>query len=127
MARTRRYLDVRFDVTDLTEEQAGHLAAEVGVQAEVSDLHPGIEHPEFEWSEVEEEETVEELVRAALERAHDRSELKLPDSDMEVYEEEVVRAVKGEKPLDLVANVIFDDAFGLAPVLADATHGVERD
>lgn len=57
-------MDVRFDVTDLSEEERGALAGEVVVQAEASDYvgrdehgwigHRGVETPEVEWNEVEE-------------------------------------------------------------------------
>jgi hypothetical protein len=45
---TRRYLDFRFDVTDLTEEEADHLAGEVITQSESSERHPDVPPPEVE-------------------------------------------------------------------------------
>lgn len=41
--RRRVFLDARFDISDLTEEEAGQLALEVQAQAERSDGHPGVE------------------------------------------------------------------------------------
>jgi hypothetical protein len=62
VTRTRRYMDVRFDITDLNEDEAAALAGEVQAQAEASDYddegkggHPGVEI-EVEWNEVEVEE-----------------------------------------------------------------------
>lgn len=52
------YLDARFDVTDLTEQERGNLAGEVQAQAERSKGdadeggHPGVE-VEVEWNEVD--------------------------------------------------------------------------
>jgi hypothetical protein len=61
-------MDVRFDVTDLSEDERGALALEVAVQAEESDFvgddghgwtgHRGVEAPEIEWNEVETDEPV---------------------------------------------------------------------
>jgi hypothetical protein len=39
----KRYLDVRYDVTDLTPDQIGDLGMEAVVQAEASDDHPSVE------------------------------------------------------------------------------------
>lgn len=57
----RKLLTIRYDVTGLTEEQAGRLAFEAAVQAEASDDHPDVPPPEVEWDEVPDEDTVVEL------------------------------------------------------------------
>lgn len=51
----RTFLVMRFDVTDLDENQRDYLAMEASVQAEASDGHPGVECPscEFVIEEVE--------------------------------------------------------------------------
>lgn len=70
--KTRTYLDVRFDVTDLNKDERGRLAMEVAVQHESTDadsyrdlstgkeVHvpgkPDIPYPEIEWNEVDVEE-----------------------------------------------------------------------
>ena len=51
--RTRTYLDVRYDVTDLDSQERGQLALEAQAQAEDSDGHPSVEVL-IEWNEVEE-------------------------------------------------------------------------
>ena len=63
--RTRTYMDVRFDVTDLSEDERDALAMEVAVQAEESDFigddgngwvgHQDVE-TKIEWNEIEVEE-----------------------------------------------------------------------
>lgn len=79
--KTRMYMDVRFDVTDLTEDERGALALEVAVQSEESDgdpqdgnYHSGVPEPEIEWNEVEEEEDDlgSDIVRADLLRIANR-------------------------------------------------------
>jgi hypothetical protein len=40
---TKRYLDVRYDVTDLTPDEIGNLCLEAVVQGEASDDHPSVE------------------------------------------------------------------------------------
>lgn len=50
---TRTYMDVRFDVTDLSDAERAGLAMEVVVQGESSDDHPTVEVGEIEWNEVE--------------------------------------------------------------------------
>lgn len=47
-SRPRVYLNVRFDVTDLNEEQRGQLALEVQAQGESSDGHPAVE-VDIDW------------------------------------------------------------------------------
>ena len=78
------------------------------------------------------EETVEEMlpnrIRQALERAHDRSELKLGDDDLDIYEEEIARLLReteeGRDKPGMVGNVIFDDTSDtLRLILADAGYG----
>lgn len=64
--KTRTYMDVRFDVTDLSKDERSALALEVSVQAEASDFvgddghgwvgHRGVDAPELEWNEVEVED-----------------------------------------------------------------------
>ena len=60
--KTRTYMDVRFDVTDLSERERGALALEVAVQAEESgdsqdeNYHPPVDSPEIAWNEVEVDE-----------------------------------------------------------------------
>lgn len=39
----KRYLDVRYDVTDLSPDEIGQLTLEAVVQAERSDGHPSVE------------------------------------------------------------------------------------
>jgi len=66
--KTRTYLDARFDVTNLSEDERSALALEVAVQAEESDFvgndgsgwsgHRGVPSPEIEWNEVEMDEPV---------------------------------------------------------------------
>lgn len=59
--KTKTYLDVRFDITDLTDEERGHLAGEVITQHEPSDgRHPGVPYPEVEWNDVEVEDEPED-------------------------------------------------------------------
>lgn len=41
--KERRYLEVRYDVTGLTDEEIGQLALEAAAQAEDSDGHPAVE------------------------------------------------------------------------------------
>ena len=65
--KIRTYMDVRFDVTDLDDNERGALAMEVSVQAEASDFigdddhgwvgHRGVE-VEIEWNDVEVDEPV---------------------------------------------------------------------
>lgn len=52
----RRYLDFRFDVTGLTDEEVGQLALEVSVQCADSEHHPDVPHPESEVVEIDDEE-----------------------------------------------------------------------
>jgi hypothetical protein len=47
--KLRTVLTALFDVTDLTEEERGQLAAEVAVQSERSDGHPTVDPPELDW------------------------------------------------------------------------------
>lgn len=49
---TRSYLEARFDVTALDEDERGYLAGEVQAQAERSEGHASVE-VELEWNEVE--------------------------------------------------------------------------
>lgn len=46
----RHYLTARFDITELTDEQRGHLAGEIVAQAEESD-HPSVPGPELRWED----------------------------------------------------------------------------
>jgi hypothetical protein len=47
----RRILTARFDVTDLTDDEADHLAGEIAAQAERSDGHPSVSEPTIELAE----------------------------------------------------------------------------
>lgn len=48
----RRYLDVRYDVTGMTDDEVGNLAMEAAVCAEASERHPSVPPPESETVEV---------------------------------------------------------------------------
>ncbi len=50
----RRYLDVRYDVTTLDDDQIGNLALEAAVQGEATEGHPSVS-VESEVNDVEEE------------------------------------------------------------------------
>lgn len=50
----KRYLDVRYDVTDLSDEEVDQLALEAGAQAERSDGHPTVE-VEIKTNDVDDE------------------------------------------------------------------------
>jgi len=45
------YLIARFDITELTDEERGHLAIEISVQAERSENHPSVPNPELKWED----------------------------------------------------------------------------
>ena len=63
----RRYVVAIFDVTNLTEEQAGHLAGEVAVSGEASEYHPDVEASNT--IEVATDMDLDSVVRAISERA----------------------------------------------------------
>lgn len=88
--RERRVLVARYDVTDLLDREVDALAAEASAQADRSDGHPSVE-VEIETPATS-PDAVERL-RAAFERAHERSSLKLGDEDLDIYFEAVVRAL----------------------------------
>ena len=49
--RRHDYLIARFDVTELSDEERGHLAGEITVQAESSEHHPDVPSPELIWDD----------------------------------------------------------------------------
>lgn len=100
----RRYLDVRYDVTGLTDDEVGELAGEAHAQAERSDGHPSV-GVESETVEVEQDEAAVVLNREAQDALSEELDV-------------------GPVLIPLVGNVIFEeDADALRLILGEADHG----
>lgn len=147
MAATKRYLDFRFDVTDLSRTEREALAGEIVVQAETSDLHPGVSPAEVELVEVVEEDPIVVVLSGSdvldVSPADARVEVRQYHRDYQgdgpFFEDdgryEIAYSSSGalarhpvEAPLvDLVGNVVFDTPSDVDSPLTDAYQRGLRD